>query len=273
MKRVGLMFLFACISHPHALAHTGGKKRQVYLSDPNISSGRKRISPTRIRGLSRQLNIFGDEGYDDDDEQTGNNFEARRKMNRKPKGKGGKDNRQSDNSANGLELDPFEDHENSAPGLELNPFEDHENSAPGLELNPDEDHDNSAPGLELNPSNPYWSTKDPLPTARPGPTASPQTQPSTGCQADSNGDFGSKDGDETLVEFLYQMELFPGITIQEATMQIERELINRLIPVLFPQQCGLAIRATISIIGYVGISSAPSDAVAEGCKYSYCVRF
>ena len=288
---------------------------------------RKRKVPAQIRGLSRQLNIFGDEGNANEQQRIAQNkFEARRK-----KGKGkGKNQDDSEDSATGIGLLPYEDsednsafrpelpplvihensapetelpsleihensapnmalppleiHENSAAGLELPPLDIHENSAPGIVLLPFEDsednsvpiHENSAPGIVLPPfedsednsapitpssptraPNDYWSTNPPLP---PSPT-------SARCQADSNGDFGFKDGDATIVNFLSQMELFPGITIQEATRQIESALMDFLIPVLFPEECSTqARRRRLQDGEYIGISSVPTDAPVNGCK-------
>ena len=296
------LWLLLCLSTSQAQPQNGEHLRQAY------SGARKHMVPARIRGLSRQLNIFADEGYgnNNDNEQQGlarNNFDARRKM-----GKGkGKNQSDSENPATGIGLLPYEDsednsafrpelpplvihensapeaelpplevHENSAPNLELPPLEIHENSAPGLELPPLEIHENSAPGIVLPPfedsednsvpiipssptraPNEYWSTTPPLPPS-----------PSTArCQADSNGVFGSKSGEETIVNFLYQIELFPGITIQEATTQVENALMDFLIPELFPEECGTqARRRRLQNGEYVGISSEPSDVPINGCK-------
>lgn len=298
-----LLFLSAS---SHSLPPTSKNKRQPNSGHPIAKENVKDLSiPVRVRGLSRQLNIFGD---DDQLATPRNNFEARRKMSAgriKSKGKYENDSgdhpmgigllpyeNSEDNSAIVPEMPPLEIpensaqapesemlpldmNENSAPGFELPPLEMHENSAPGLELPPLE-NENSAPGFELPPfadsadmpttgpqidptqaPNDYWSTQAPQP--------SPSSE--NRCQADSNGDYGSKDGDETVVNFLYQMELFPGITIQEGIMQIEDALISLLIPELFPEECGSqSSRRRLQNGEYIGVSSSPPDEPVNGCK-------
>jgi len=174
--------------------------------------------------------------------------------------------------------------ENSAPAFSLD-FPP-ENSAPAF--SPDFPHGTSAPTFfpgpgpmpseppvpfdppvpseSLKPTLDYWYTRPPSAS-----TPSPQIQP-TGtslCQVDSEGTLGTQEGDRTLVYYVYQMELFPGITRQEAVSQIEREIANGIIPMLFPNQCSPGLyRATIGIIEYLGISTSPPDVVANGCKFA-----
>ena len=309
-----------CLSaSSHSLPHTSQKQSQTFVVDTTtIRDNRRQLIPARVRGLSRQLNIFGDE-----EQRARNNFEARRKMSGgKRKGKGKYDDDSADppmgigllpyensedgsamqpemplpsipensepgselpfleiheNSAPGMEMPPLEIHENSAPGLGIPSIETHENSAAGLDLPPLEIHENSAPGVQIPPhedSGDMQTTRpQPNPTQAPNEywsTLVPQPSPSSSqarCQADSNGNFGSNDGDETVVNFLYQMELFPGVTVQEGIEQIENALLELLIVELFPEECGdQASRRHLQNGEYIGVSSSPPDAPAVGCK-------
>lgn len=120
---------------------------------------------------------------------------------------------------------------------------------------------------------PTESRPPPIPES-PGPTQSgpgalSPTVASTICKVDSNGDFGSSFGDRTEVDYLYQMELFPGVTVQEATTEIEKQIVNFLLPILFPEDCApiqrLQGRSEFDEVRfYTGISASPQDALAAG---------
>jgi hypothetical protein len=111
------------------------------------------------------------------------------------------------------------------------------------------------------------------PTITEIPSATTTSPIQVTCLSDSSGDFGPKEGDETEVEYLYQLEVFPGVTVQAATAQLEKKLVDFLLPDLFPQLCTTLRRLQASSTGeYVGISAAPPDVLATGCKCTFLRR-
>lgn len=87
----------------------------------------------------------------------------------------------------------------------------------------------------------------------------------------SDGVFGSERGDNSLVVFIYQVELDPGTTANqfENTIlpQFENEVLNLMIPYFFDSLCGLFRRLEEVPSGYVGISAMPNDHILSegGC--------
>jgi hypothetical protein len=117
-------------------------------------------------------------------------------------------------------------------------------------------------------SQPSQSTSPPI--SLPAPTV-----PDVVCKADGDGDFGSMNGDATEVEYVYQMELFPGVTTQEAIDQIEKEVVNFLLSDIFPNECAPTKRLNrvddfgpvpVQVGFYNGITAKPQDTLATRCK-------
>ncbi|CAB9497848.1 Hemolysin-type calcium-binding repeat (2 copies) [Seminavis robusta] len=111
-----------------------------------------------------------------------------------------------------------------------------------------------------NPTQPPEPEPQPTGTDVPIPPA-----PSTAfCRSDADGAFGSMNGKSTEVDYLYQIELFLGLSIQDATAQVEQELVDLLLPKMFPQQCRLRRKLQAAKAAYVGISTMPSDSHIPG---------
>ena len=105
------------------------------------------------------------------------------------------------------------------------------------------------------------------------PVLMPVQPPSTvSCTVNSAGNTGSLSGDATLYDFFYQLELVPGLSVEEINdtllKEIEISMANELIPALFSDQCGRRkIRRKLQESGsYVGLSTRPPDFVLNGCK-------
>lgn len=122
---------------------------------------------------------------------------------------------------------------------------------------------------------PYWPTTattpvPATPASFPAPTSIGQPVGLPACQIDNKGNYGLQVGDMTQVDFRYQMEIFPGMMTEPAISQIEHELVSLMLPEMFPDQCRSVQQrqATSNLGGYVGISLAPPDSLASGCKYT-----
>ena len=95
------------------------------------------------------------------------------------------------------------------------------------------------------------------------------------CTVNSAGNTGSTIGDPTLYDFFYQLELVPGLSVEEINetllKEIEVAMANALIPDLFPDQCGRRRkRRRLQDAGsYVGLSTRPPDFVLNGCKFEW----
>ena len=93
------------------------------------------------------------------------------------------------------------------------------------------------------------------------------------CTVNSAGNTGSMRGDATLYDFFYQLELVPGLSVEEINdtllKEIEIVMADALIPDLFPNQCGRRRkRRRLQDAGsYVGLSTRPPDFVLNGCKF------
>lgn len=106
------------------------------------------------------------------------------------------------------------------------------------------------------------------------PVQMPVQPPSpVSCTANSAGNTGSSNGDATLYDFFYQLEVIPGLSVEEINdtllKEIEIAMANELIPSLFPAQCGtqLKLRRLQDTGRYVGLSTRPPDFVLNGCKF------
>jgi hypothetical protein len=117
-------------------------------------------------------------------------------------------------------------------------------------------------------------------TLHPGQSPTPPTPPHPpipmSCTVDGAGNWGIIQGDTTLYDFFYQLEVVPGLTAQQvdATLlgDVEVAMANAMIPGLFPQQCGrrrLQISAPTSANQFVGLSTTPPDFVLDSRAYSF----
>jgi len=275
---VRLLLLSACITHSYSLSSNRFSNQNP--STEKQARRAKRLKPPRVRGLTLQgADLFGENEPDSAaDEEEASVFEARKRKGGKQKGKGA---RWKQSSAYGSTSSDGTIPEFEASSYDTIPdaglFELFEPQASKLEPSL-----SKAPTDTQMPTSTTKATKGPkesptvAPTQSPSavspqqPTAVPADPTATTCQTNGNGEFGVQRGDVTQVDFVYQMEIYPGITTEEAIFEIENRLSDLLIPELFPQ-CNPTRRLQNNGVSdvpgeYVGLDTAPTDYLAAGCK-------
>lgn len=115
------------------------------------------------------------------------------------------------------------------------------------------------------------------PTLMPNAPASvPGIPPTaTDCTVNTAGMVGLMEGDRTLYDFFYQLQVAEGITAEEVDdnllPEVEIAMANALIPRLFPHQCsgGRMLQDAMLVASegrYIGLSTRPPDFVLSGCR-------
>lgn len=91
----------------------------------------------------------------------------------------------------------------------------------------------------------------------------------------SNGSFFiNKENDGTISSFVYdldvlsfsyELEALPGTSVEDILPTLERAFVNRMLPMLFPSDCGnQGIIRRLEEVSIVGVSAVPDDEVTDG---------
>lgn len=84
------------------------------------------------------------------------------------------------------------------------------------------------------------------------------------------GFFGAAAGDQTILTFAYELETIPTVLPAEVISDIEESLVNSVLPVVFPSQCGEdgnqgGDERHLRNLLILGVSSVPDDEITA-CK-------
>lgn len=98
------------------------------------------------------------------------------------------------------------------------------------------------------------------------------------CTLDQQGNFGSNKGHIVTVKYLYQLETILGVDANDLNnyvlKDVERSIINALLPDLFTEQCGTSDgRRYQQLSGVKGVTTFPRDVVSHEGEYFILYQF
>lgn len=99
------------------------------------------------------------------------------------------------------------------------------------------------------------------------PSLAPTTSftPTVDCSVDQDGFYGSSEtGSTVIVVFNYELELSAGASAADVLSDLEREMTDYIVPILFTDSCSEnAIPSNNSTSNVSGISAGPDDVVLD----------